>query len=246
MNIIETNVDRLCNMLRLLAETAGNLNRLKHIDLEEAVNNFDRTFEGVLEAFHSLYDVTKYNIDYFEHADTALIILLRNAIHHRDHPLFKSWNAEMNLNKGYKNYIGAEFLLCSYVPIEKDAHVMKYYYKLADIYDRIDQSRNSPYLVTRISTQNMERQLSTMNSELGFNKICQYATEGHYPLDQIYINIAPILQSGIKRVFTDLNKKQLSISGFDSDVYFSFFQKHGFFRLEEIIYFKQRIYLLIE
>lgn len=246
MNIIEINVDRLCNMLRLLAETAGNVNRLKHIDLEEAVNNFDRAFEGVLEAFHSLYDVTKGNIDYFEHADTALIILLRNAIHHRDHPLFKSWNAEMNINEGYKNYIGAEFLLCSYAPVEKDVQVMKYYYKLADIYDRIDQRRDSPYLVTRISTRIMEKQLSTMNSELGFKKICQYATEGRYPLDQIYINIAPILQSGIKRVFTGLSKKQLSLSGFDSDVYFSFFQNHGFFRFEEIIYFKQRIHLFNE
>ncbi len=246
MNIIEANLDRLCNMLRLLAETAENVKRLKHIDLEEAVNNFDRSFEGVLEAFHSLYDVTNDKIDYFEHADTSLIILIRNAIHHRDHPLFKSWNAEMNLNKGYKKYIGAEFLLCSYAPVEKDTHVMKYYYKLVDIYDRLDKSRSSPYLVTRINIQNMARQLFAINSELGFKKICQYATENRYPLDQIYINIIPILQAAIKRVFLVLNNNDLAIKGYDSKVYFNFFQNYGFFNFEEIIYFKQRMYLLNE
>ncbi len=70
--------------------------------------------EAKLEAFHSLYDVTKDLFDYFDHADTAILILLRNAVHHRDHLLFKTWNQEMGLNNGHKKYLGAEFLLASH------------------------------------------------------------------------------------------------------------------------------------
>ena len=246
MNIIETNLDRLCNMLRLLAETAGVVKKLKHIDLEEAVNNYDRAFEGVLETLHSLYDVTNDKIDYFEHADTALLILVRNAIHHRNHPLFKSWNAEMSLNKGYKKYIGAEFLLCSYAPVDKESHVMRYYYKLVDIYDRLDKNRSSPYIATRMNSDAMARQLSTINSELSLNKICEYATAERNPLDQIYINFIPILQSGIKRVFTELSKCDISVRGYDSNVYFDFFRKYGFFDFDEILYRKLEIFDLEE
>jgi hypothetical protein len=48
-----------------------------------------------LEDFHSLYDIDKGAFDYFANADTAAIRLLRNALHHRDHELFSSWNAMM-------------------------------------------------------------------------------------------------------------------------------------------------------
>jgi hypothetical protein len=241
MNIVERNLDRLCNMLRLLAETALTVKTLKHVDLEEAVNNYDRAFEGVLEAFHSLYDVTKEDIDYFTNSDTSLIILVRNALHHRDHPLFQSWNAEMSLNKGYKKHLGAEFLLCSYVPVEKDAHVMKYFYKLVDIYDRLDFARKSPYVVTKLSPKKMEHQLGAMNTELSFNEIWEYANARRYPLNQIYINFVPILQSAVKRVFTQLDSRNMTLNGFDSGVYFGFFQNYGFFNFNEVIYYKQRI-----
>lgn len=41
--------------------------------------------EAKLETFHSLYDVAKDLFDYFDHEDTAVLILLRNAVHHRNH-----------------------------------------------------------------------------------------------------------------------------------------------------------------
>ena len=66
-----------------------NFHRLKSVDPEEAIDNLDRAMEAKLEAFHSLYDVIKNDFDYFSHADSALLILLRNAVHHRNHPLFK-------------------------------------------------------------------------------------------------------------------------------------------------------------
>ncbi len=59
--------------------------RLFKVDREEAIDNLDRAFEAKLEAFHSLYDVSKAIFPYFEHGESAALIALRNAIHHRDH-----------------------------------------------------------------------------------------------------------------------------------------------------------------
>lgn len=56
------------------------------IDREEAVNNLDRGFEAKLNAFHSLYDVSKSLFPYADFGDTALLIAVRNALHHHDAP----------------------------------------------------------------------------------------------------------------------------------------------------------------
>ncbi|MGL4604177.1 MAG: hypothetical protein ACRCU9_08510 [Iodobacter sp.] len=83
MKIKQIAVDKLSNTMRMYGEAKFNFEWLKLIDKEEAINNLDRAFESKLEAFHSLYDVTKYDFEYFSNADTALLILIRNAIHHR-------------------------------------------------------------------------------------------------------------------------------------------------------------------
>lgn len=59
-------------------------------DKEVAIHNLDRSFEAVLEGFHGLYDVAKRLLDYHAFFDTSLLISLRDALHHRDHPLFHS------------------------------------------------------------------------------------------------------------------------------------------------------------
>ena len=92
MKITERAIGKLANSMRIYAEANARFNELKRVDLEEAIDNLDRAFEAKLEAFHSVYDVDRSAFNYFEHADTALILLLRNAIHHRDHELFSSWN----------------------------------------------------------------------------------------------------------------------------------------------------------
>ncbi len=39
-------------------------------------------------------------------------------LHHRDHNLFKSWNAQMALNDGYKKFYGAELSFMLYKRID--------------------------------------------------------------------------------------------------------------------------------
>ena len=70
-NIKEQAIKKLANSMRIYAETHMDFQRLKTIDTEEVIDNLDRAFEAKLEAFHSLYDVTKDDLDYFSYGDTA-------------------------------------------------------------------------------------------------------------------------------------------------------------------------------
>ncbi len=137
MKIKKNAVRVLATTMRRYSEANLAFETLKHLDLEEAIDNLDRAFESKLEAFHSLYDVDKNDFDYFVNPDTALLILLRNALHHRDHELFSSWNAEMNQPGGPRRFRGAEFLLVSHQLVDH-ASTARQFYKIQDFLMRID------------------------------------------------------------------------------------------------------------
>ena len=204
--------------MRMYVETHMDFSRLKNIDQEEAIDNLDRAFEAKLEAFHSLYDVTKDDFNYFSNGDTALIILLRNAIHHRDHLLFKSWNQEIALNEGHKKYLGAEFILASHDVLDSPSR-MRYFYKLEDFYQRIDLELNSPYVDQRMRNGNRSKLLNQMDEELNFKSIKDFAKQERYPEKQIYINVMPIFISAVCKAFTALKDKGIQFVGFDAKAY---------------------------
>lgn len=88
ISVVEAAVGVLANTMRLYGESQARFVSLFPVDREEAIDNTDRAFEAKLEAVHTLYDVTKGELPWFDAGDTALLIAIRNAIHHRDHPLF--------------------------------------------------------------------------------------------------------------------------------------------------------------
>lgn len=218
MEIIQLAIDKLANTMRLYVETKLNFERLKNIDIEEAVNNLDRAFEAKLEAFHSLYDVTNDDFEYFDCPETATLIMLRNAIHHRNHLLFKSWNYEILLNGGLEKNHGAEFLLASH-DVMSDIPKMKYYYKLYDFYARIDSNIGSPYLEDKMGEKNKKKLLSKLKFELNFDIVTDHAKSAGYPMSQVYINVIPIFASAVSKVFKSFKENGIVFKGFDSNAY---------------------------
>lgn len=234
--LIEAALDKLCNNLRIHAEHIYYFHKLKMVDAEEAITNLDRSFESILEAFHTLYDVSKNQIYYFEKAETTLLIMLRNAIHHRNHPLFNSWNMEMHLNNGIQRYKGASFLLCDYRSLDFNSHVSKYYYCLNDIYERLDEKIASPYLDGFLKKNKRIEQLILFKENLSFQEIEKYAKSERYPLKQVYINIMPILNTALRFVFDQLHEIRIKPKGYDAKVYFDLFRKDCFFDLKLVNY----------
>jgi hypothetical protein len=224
VEVIKLALDKLSNSMRMYSEVCAGFDRLKLIDREEAIDNLDRAFEAKLEAFHSLYDVSKSEFEYFSNADTSFLILLRNAIHHRDHTLFHSWNYEMFHNNGLEKNSGAAFLMASHI-VNGGAYISRYFYKLDDIFDRIDDSRDSPYLENKMGAKNRNKLLKQVNEELYFNSISSQAISERHPSKQVYINVVPIFISAMYKVFCCFNEKGIYFSRFDSDVYVKHFTK---------------------
>ncbi|WP_197434752.1 hypothetical protein [Agrobacterium vitis] len=176
MKITERAIDKLANAMRIYAEANARFDELKKVDLQEAIDNLDRAFEAKLEAFHSLYDVDKVAFDYFENADTAVILLLRNAIHHRDHDMFSSWNATMAQEGGPLRFLGAEFLIASH-HVAGGGHVGNQLYKVEDFLLRVDSGLNSPALETKMSAKNRVKTLGQLRTELRFNELLAKASD---------------------------------------------------------------------
>lgn len=218
MEILQQAIKKLSNSMRIYGETHLSFQRLVRIDKEEAIDNLDRAFESKLEAFHSLYDVSKAYLDYFAHADTASLILVRNAIHHRDHLLFRSWNQEMALDEGFRKHLGAEFLLVDYPTLGAPSK-MRYFYKIEDFYHRIDDAMASPYLEKMMGPAKRRKLLDQINSDLFFSEISRRAESERYPLGQVYVNAIPIFVSATCRVFSALKDVGIHFKGFDAKAY---------------------------
>ena len=111
--------ENLSNTLRLYVESHMDFAALYKVDRPDAVTRQDRALEAKLEKFHTLYDVTKHvpGFDFFKHADTSLLIVMRNAIHHRDHPLFVSWEASFWPTRPQKS--GHQTGICSHQQLPK-------------------------------------------------------------------------------------------------------------------------------
>jgi hypothetical protein len=216
MEIVQFALETLANSMRIYAVNSANFHHLLSIDSEEAINNLDRSFEAKLEAFHSVYDVTTDKFNYFDHADTALLIIIRNAIHHRSHLLFRSWNSEMHLNGGMKRYSGATFLFVNHTENEV-AKYSEYYLKISDIYERISTSN---------SVKNKENIIKLIENDLKLHEAVGLSASEGYPLSQVYLNIIPIFVTAMHKLFEHVKTEGVVPKGFDSELYRDHFACH--------------------
>ncbi|WP_343741656.1 hypothetical protein [Herbaspirillum huttiense] len=200
--------------MRLSAESYVEFSRLVEIDREEAVTNRDMAFEAKLEKFHALYDITKTlpGFTYFDCGDTALLIALRNAIHHRDHTLFHSWNSRIGHQDSSVSLTGQRFLLASTTPGD-NALTMRFYYLLNDFYERL---RSIP---------KAEKMRALWNAELQFSEIEMAGKAGGFSDSQVYVDVMPAFISAMHRVQGWLAAIGFTPYGFDGKVYFQSFSE---------------------
>ena len=124
----------------------------------------------------------------------------------------------MALDNGFKNYLGAEFLLVDY-PTLGSPSKMRYFFKLEDFYLRVDESLESPYLEKKMGAAKREKLLNQLDSDLFFSDIRKHAESERYPLKQIYINVIPIFISATCRAFSALKESGVQFAGFDAETY---------------------------
>lgn len=214
--IVSNAWEALANALRIYSEERRRMPSLIKVDREEAVVNVDRAFEQILEKFHAVYDLTKsiQPFKYFERADTSLVIVLRNAIHHRDHELFVSWNSAIMLNGGPEAKAGAAYLLGSHTPWE-EASMARFLYPLHDFYELLQMPK------ARI--KDVERLRAMWDRELELAKLALQGRDERYPDKQVYLDVMGILVSAVSAVSRWLSEVGVTPAGFDGQVYLKHF-----------------------
>ncbi|MGM4922755.1 hypothetical protein AB8A31_07595 [Tardiphaga sp. 804_B3_N1_9] len=218
-NAIEGAISTLANTMRLYVEAQMRFGSLFKIDREEAINNLDRAFEAKLEAFHTLYDVSKGLFPFFDHGDSTFLIAMRNAIHHRDHPLFCSLFSRLFLEGIPSRWLGASFLLATYPTLHGAPIFMRHYFRLDDFYARFDPNLASPHLDTSLRGDKAEQRFKLIDRQLGLAVIRQKGASERYPGDQIYLDVVPIFTSAVCRVFKVMKGAGIAFRGYDAEVY---------------------------
>lgn len=218
--VISNALSQLSNAMRIYSEYFLRYLSLLDIDREEAIHNVDRSFENNLEKFHTLYDVSKEIYDFHSHADTSLMISIRNALHHRNHPLFVSLIQEVWLDSPQNKVLEEKYFIAQH-QIKSGKSMMSHLVKLEDIYSRLDPRCKSSYF-DNFAKRSPEKFIS-LQQELGFEKIWECSRKNGYQDSKVYIDLLPIFNSAISRTFTILDQEGINFKGFDAETYRDFF-----------------------
>ena len=216
---IEAAVSVLANNMRIYVEAQMRFSELFKVDREEAINNIDRAFEAKLESLHTLHDVTKPDLPWFDFGDCLLLIAMRNAVHHRNHPLFQSLYARLWLEGDSDNKAGAAFLLASHKFKVESPLVMEHHFRLEDFRLRLDPDAQSPYLDTFVKDIRARHRYRLVAGHLSFEKIYLAGKRDRFPTDQIYLDLIPVFVSAVGRIFKALKSLGIEFKGFDAGVY---------------------------
>lgn len=216
---VERAIGVLANTMRLYVEAHMRFGSLFDVDREEAVNNLDRAFEAKLNAFHSLYDVSKSLFPYFAHGETALLITVRNALHHRNNPLFQSFLSRLYLEDSSKRLRGATFLVSRHPTRHGPPLRMTHPVRLDDLDARLDPVRDSPYLDAFVKGVKAAERQHLIEQDLAVGLIRAEAAKERYPEGQVYLDLMPVFVAAVSRVFKALKSAGVSFKGNDAQVY---------------------------
>lgn len=217
-SVLSSAADRLGNSLRLYAEASLQSRALLATDEEEAIDNLDRAFDGILASFHSMYDAmiaARWPLDWHAHGETAACILVRNARHHNAAGLFESWNCRMLKRGGLKRMAGAAFLLVGYRLVAGEGQVSEYYVPWDDFRARLEMRDSHIRDPAAVS--------AALDRDCGFDQIRVQVVGEHYPAAQVYLNLIPMAMNAATRVFSSLRAGGVAFTGFDSSVYANHF-----------------------
>ncbi|WP_226231949.1 hypothetical protein [Burkholderia sp. AU39826] len=240
---IASALGRFANTMRLYGEAYLRYRDLAAIDREEAIHNLDRAFEHNLEGFHTLYDVSQQVFDFHGHPDCSLLISLRNALHHRDHPLFHSLLQTIWLDGKPERLLGVEYLMARHRTTGGNPPPMMHLIKLEDVYERLDPRRESVYL-NQMGKANALSRFVTLENGLAFEKVWDKAKKDHYPFKQVYLDVLPIFNSAVSRIFAVLDAARIPFQGFDANVYKSTFMQELIIDSQHFDFFGLRMHAL--
>lgn len=183
--MISDRFESLAQAFRVFTEQLMRFPALLPIDAPEAVGNLDHAVDGMLNAFHGLYDATKFEandaFNFYEDPLCALVLRLRNARHHN------KANRIQSIYRRARNEIpSVDYILVNFAAGEEEegGGFAEHYISWEDVTTAMD----------------LEPERYKPSVEAGREAICaeqfeEWCAEHGYVERQIFVNLIPILSA---------------------------------------------------
>ncbi len=211
----------LSHSLRVLLEADDKAHRqgLLQLDRAEAVGNIEAAVAGVMNAFHSLYDALGKEcgqdlIDWYQTAELATILVLRNARHHNHarkiRTMYNFYAQEAKKLGQMEMYI-----LVDFPGQEEGADTFDVYVSWADVSDLLAL----PQKETKITPSTA----NTIRKYLDADRFSEYAR--YYELDErrVFFNLVPLFVNAAVKIVPKI-QHLVSPRSTESTAFLSIFQ----------------------
>lgn len=183
--MISNRFETLAQAFRVFAEQDLRFRHLFLIDAPEAVGNLDHAIDGILNAFHGLYDAVKLEaadaFDFYGDPLCALVLRLRNARHH---------NQANGVRSIYRCARGEEsrvdYLLVNFAAgeAEEGGTFAEHYISWSDILRVLD-----------LQPEKYAASITAGRDSIGAGIFEGWCAAHGYSQHQIFVNLIPILSA---------------------------------------------------
>lgn len=220
MNLTTMAFEDLSHALRVLLEADLRANRhgLMQTDRAEAVGNIENGLASVLNAFHSLYDVTEKElsssaVDWYATPELATILALRNARHHnlaRKVRTLYTFHLQESKNPGRLS----QYVLVDFPAAEQEADTFDVYLSWTDL----DQLLSMPKAKNRLRPE----VCISVRKYLAAEKFASYANYYNQPVSRVFFNFVPLVCNAAIKIVPHL-QGIVAPQSLESDLYLSLF-----------------------
>lgn len=183
--MISARFESLAQAFRVFGEQNFRFSPLFLIDAPEAVGNLDHSIDGILNAFHGLYDAVKMEandaFDFYAEPICALVLRLRNARHH---------NKANGLRSIYRcariEERGVDYLLINFAAgeAEKGGGFAEHYISWADV-----------CLALALQSEKYAVSVHAGRARINATKFEDWCSAHGYSEHQMFVNLIPILSA---------------------------------------------------
>lgn len=181
--MISNRFEGLAQAFRVFTEQFLRFRELFLVDAPEAVGNLDHAIDGILNAFHGLYDAVKNEapeaFEFYANPICAFVLRIRNARHHNQANGVRSIYRTARLQEPAIDYILINFPAGE---AEEGGGFAEHFVSWADI-----------IAVLRLEPQKYGGSVAAGRDAIGANEFESWCAAHGYSEAQMFVNLIPIL-----------------------------------------------------
>jgi hypothetical protein len=211
--MISDRFETLAQAFRVFFEQDLRFRHLFLIDAPEAVGNIDHAIDGILNAFHGLYDTTKVEasdaFDFYGDPLCAFVLRLRNARHHNQANGVRSIYRHARVEDRPVDYLLVSFAAGQG---EEGGSFAEHYISWSDI-----------LTILALQPEKYAASIAAGRDAIGAEKFETWCAANGYSDPQIFINLIPVL-SAAGSAFSGSLAKYIRPQSVEAEAFLNIFQ----------------------